>query len=303
MKKWMKIVAGILVVLAVLLVVLEFSLDRIVLKTVNAAGPAALGVPVALQDADISLFRGKAALKGLHIGNPEGYKTDGLFDLGSMSVDVDNSTLLSDTVVIKEIEIQDLALTYEKGLLNSNLGALIESLSGEDEPAEEAPEDKPEEETDEAEKPGKKVVIEKLRITGSRMNFSVTGAAALTGGASIPVPLPPITLTDLGKEKEGVTVVEAIQEVLQAIAGAAGTAIAGSAQLLGQGVQAVGDGAWAAGEGAVDAGKAAVGGATDAGKAVVGGAADAGKAVGGAAVDAGKAVGDALKNVNPFKKK
>lgn len=288
MKKTLKIVVGILAVLAVLLVALEFSLDKIVLKTVNAAGPAALGVPVTLQDSDISLFRGQASLKGLHVGNPEGFKTAGLLDLASISVRIDNSSLLTDTIVVQEIAIAGLVVTYEKGLLDSNLGALIESLSGEEEPAGEEAADK----MDETEKPGKKVVIEKLRITDSRMDFSVTGAAALTGGGAVPIPLPPITLTDLGKEKEGVTVVEAIQEVLHAIAGAAGTAIAGSAQLLGQGVQAVGDGAWAAGEGAVDAGKA-----------VVGGAADVGKEIGAGAVDAGKAVGDALKNVNPFKKK
>ena len=66
---------------------------------------------------------------GLHVGNPEGFKTAGLFDLGAVSVDVDNSTLLSDVIVIKEISIDGLALTYEQGLRGSNLGALIDQLS------------------------------------------------------------------------------------------------------------------------------------------------------------------------------
>ena len=275
MKKLVKIAGGLVVVLLLLFAALELSLDQVVLKGVNAAAPAALGVPVTLQDASISLLRGKAALQGLHIGNPAGFKTDGLFDLGSIAVDIDNSTLLSDTVVIREIAIDGLALTYEKGLLDSNLGALIEQLSaGAEQEAPEAGEaGEPAEPQDAGDKPAKKVVIEKLSITGSRMNFSITGAAALTGGGAIPLPLPPITLTDLGKEKDGVTLVEAIQEVLQAIAGAAGTAIAGAGNLVG-----------------------------DAGKAVGDGAVEAGKAVGGAALDAGKAVGDALQNVNPFKK-
>ncbi len=282
MKKLIKIAGGLVVVLAALFAALELSLDKVVLKGVNAAAPAALGVPVTLQDASISLLRGKAALQGLHIGNPEGFKTDGLFDLGSIAVDIDNSTLLSDTIVIKEIAIDGLALTYEKGLLDSNLGALIEQLSaGAEKEAPEAGEaEEPTEPQDATEKPAKKVVIEKLSITGSRMNFSITGAAALTGGGAIPLPLPPITLTDLGKEKEGITFVEAIQEVLQAIAGAAGTAIAGAGNLVGDAGKAVGEGAMDVGEGAVEAGKV----------------------VGGAALDAGKAVGDALKNVNPFKK-
>ena len=294
MKTLLKILVGVLVVLAVLFVVLELSLDKMILKGFNAAAPGALGVEATLANADISLLRGKAALSGLHIGNPEGFNTPGLFDLGSVRVDIDNSTLLSDTMVIREITIEGLELTYEKGLLNSNLGALIDQLSaGKEEKPEEEGEAKAEPPKDE--KPGKKVVIEKLSITGSKMNFSITGAAALTGGRAIPIPLPPITLTDLGKEKEGVSIPEAIREILNAVAGAAGTAIAGAGNLIGDAGKAVGEGALAVGEGAVDAGKAVVGGATDAGKAVVGGAVDAGKAV-------GDAVGGALKNINPFGK-
>jgi hypothetical protein len=287
MKKLLKILVVLLAVLAAVFIGFELSLNSIVLKGVNAAAPAALGVPVNLHSADISLLRGRAALAGLHVGNPEGFKTDGLLDLASISIRLDNASLLTDTLIIREIAIEGLVVTYEKGLLNSNLGALLDSLSGEDEP-ETAPEatDAPA-----VEKPGKKVIIEKLTITGSRMNFSITGAAALTGGGALPLPLPPITLTDLGKEKEGLTLVEAVQRVLTAIAGAAGTAIAGSAQLIGDTFGALGDGVWAVGEGAVGAGQAVVGGTVDAGKEIIGGAADA-----------GKAVGEALKNVNPFKK-
>lgn len=281
MKKLIKIVGGILVVLVLLAIPLLVWLDAVVLKGFNTAVPAALGVPATLQKASFRPMRGKASLQGIHIGNPEGYKTDGLLDLDSISIRLDTSTLLSDTVIIKEIAIKGLVVTYEKGLLNSNLGALIESLS----PDEEQPEDsEAKEDKTEQDKPGKKVVIEKLTIVDSKMKFSITGAAALTGGGSVPIPLPDITLTDLGKEKDGVTLVEAIEHVLKAIAGATGTAIVGSGKLLGDGVGAV-----------EDAGKAVVGGTVDAGKAVVGGAADAGKAIVGGAEDA-------LKAINPFKK-
>lgn len=302
MKKILKIALGLLVVLVLLFVVLELFLDNAILKGFNAAAPSALGVPASLDHASLSLLRGQAALEGLHIGNPEGFKTDGLFDLASVRIRLDNASLLTDTIIIREIAIDGLVVTYEKGLLDSNLNALIEGLAGDEAETEDEPAaDEEPAETEKDEKPAKKVIIEKLTITGSKMNFSITGAAALTGGGSLPLPLPPITLTDLGKEKEGLTLVEAVQRVLRAIAGAAGTAIAGSAQLIGDTFGAVGDGLWTVGEGAVDAGTAVVGGTVDAGKAVVGGAADAGKAVGGAAIDAGKAVGDTLQNLNPFK--
>lgn len=282
MKKAILILAGLLIVLAILAVAAIFYLDQIVLKTVNEAGPAALGVPVSLQDAQIRPLRGTIALKGLHLGNPEGYKTDGLLDLGSVSVKLDRSSLLSDVVVIKEIAVAGLVVTYEKGLLNSNLGALIDQLSAGEKGTDE---EKAAEKSEAEDSAGKKVVIDKLTMTGSKMNFSVTGAAALTGGGAVPLPLPPITLTGLGREKDGVTFVEAIQHVLKAIAGATGTAIVGAGHLIGDAGKAVGTGALAVGEGAVDAGKAVVSGTVDAGKAVVDGAAGA------------------LQAVNPFSKK
>ena len=278
MKKLLKYIGWIFVVIALLVVALSLSLDRIIPKSFNAAVPSVLGVPATLQSAKVTLLTGKASLREIHIGNLQGYKTDGLFDMASVSIHVDNSSLLTDTIVIKKILVDGLVITYEKGLFNSNLGAFLESLSSD----EETPEEKPT--STEEEKTGKKVVIEKVVLTNCRMNFSVTAAAALTGGGGIPIPLPTITLTDLGKEKEGITIVEAIRRILTAIAGATGTAIAGSAKLLGQGVAAVGDGAWAVGSAGVDAGKAVVGGTVDAGKAVVGG------------------VGNALQAINPFDK-
>lgn len=309
MKTAIKILVGILVVVALVLVAAELAMDKVLLKGFNSAAPQMLGVPATLDNASLSILRGTAGLDGLHIGNPKGFKTDGIFDLASVAIELDNTSLLTDTIIIKSIAIDGLVLTYERGLLNSNLGALIDQLSGEKDKkdADAAEKGKPEKkEKAAADKPGKKVIIEKLTITGSQMNVSLTGAAALTGGGVIPIPLPPITLTDLGKEKDGVTVVEAIQNVLKAILGTAGGAISGAGDLLGDGAKALGDGVWAAGEGAVGAGQAVVGGTVDAGKAVVGGTVDAGKAVVGGTTDAGKAVvggvGDALKSVNPFKK-
>lgn len=302
MKKLIKILAGILVVLAILVMFILFWLDSSLLKGFNAAAPKALGVPASLQDLQFRPLRGMASLEGLHIGNPEGFKTDGLLDLGSVAIRLAPSSLMTDTIIINEINIDDLVVTFEKGLMNNNLNALIESLSAKEDPeaeAEEEAEPEDEEKPEEAEKPAKKVIIEKLSIRGSQMNVSMTAAM----GVSLPIPLPPITLTDLGKESDGVSAVEAIREILAAIAGSAGTALANSSELLGKTFGAVGDGAWAVGAGAVDAGQAAVSGATDAGKAAVDGAANAGKAVVGGAADAGKAVGEGLKNINPFKKK
>ncbi|MGB4046891.1 MAG: AsmA family protein, partial [Kiritimatiellia bacterium] len=210
MKKLLKILGVLLAIIVIALVVLEFSLDRVLHQGFNSFAPKALGVDATLADAKLSLIRGKASLEGLHIGNPPGFNTSGLLDLGKVSVKLDNASLLTDTIVIHEILVDGLVVTYEKGLRDSNLGALIESLTPAEAPDQDKEEAKKEKSADKSEK---KVVIEKLSITDSKMNVSMTGLSAVTGGGSVPLPLPPITLTDLGKEKEGVTVVEAIQRI------------------------------------------------------------------------------------------
>jgi len=268
MKKLLKILAGILIVIVILFIALLIWLDTAIVNGFNSAAPTALGVPASLGNARILPVRGKLTLDELHIGNPEGFKTAGLLDIGTLFIRYDTASILTDTIIINEITIDGLVVTYEKGLLDSNLGALLDLLSGEEDD-EEKEEKKEETDADDEQKAKKKVIIEKLTISHSQMKFSATGMM----GAAIPIPLPAITLTDLGKESDGITVVQAIQKVLTAIAGATGTAIAGSGKLIGQGVQAVGDG--------------------------VG---QAGQAIGQAANEAGKAFGDTLKNINPFGK-
>ena len=88
-----------------------------------------LGVPVTLQSADFAPFKGQLQLKGLHVGNPAGFKTAGLFELGSLDVDLDTISLFKQIVVIREIRISAPEITYERALKNSNIGQLLEQLT------------------------------------------------------------------------------------------------------------------------------------------------------------------------------
>ena len=145
MKKLLKILGVLLAIIVIALVVLEFSLDRVLHQGFNSFAPKALGVDATLADAKLSLIRGKASLEGLHIGNPPGFNTSGLLDLGKVSVKLDNASLLTDTIVIHEILVDGLVVTYEKGLRDSNLGALIDQLSAGQEDKPEDPKAPPEE--------------------------------------------------------------------------------------------------------------------------------------------------------------
>ena len=70
---------GLLLIVAV--VAIGLSLNGRHQERRETFGPQAAGVPVTLDSVSLSLFSGSAALKGLVVGNPEGYKTTNAMSL------------------------------------------------------------------------------------------------------------------------------------------------------------------------------------------------------------------------------
>ncbi|MCB1070250.1 MAG: hypothetical protein KDL31_07830 [Kiritimatiellae bacterium] len=278
--KWLvRILVGLLALLAIVILVTNAYLGSIVKNTVPKVAPGILGVPVELDDADIRLLRGIVKLKGLRVGNPEGFKSDYAFEMGSLDILLDVKSLATDQVVIKHILIDDPDITFEQTLKGSNFGAIQEGLGGDSTEEEAAPEEAA---STQDEAPGKTVVIDDFQLRGATIQVSLPGMM----GAAIPIPLPPVVMEGVGRDEGGVSPVDMMTRIFGAIFGAVIDVIKGSANLLGDGVQAVGGAALAVGEGAVDA-AGAVGGA----------AVDAVGAVGGAAVDTVGAVGEGAGNV------
>ena len=277
MKTFLKIVLWLVIVLAVLLGAAVLFMDHVLPKTFNTAVPKVLGVDASMESAKVRLWRGYVSLRGLHIGNPEGFKTSGIFDLGEATVDLDMASLSSDTIVIDRILVDGAEVTYEQGLLGNNIGALLDNLSKEAE--EEKEEEKEEKEA--GEKPAKKVIIRQLDVEGTRLNVAMTAMM----GASVPVPLPPIHMTGIGEESGGASPIEAVQAIIGGIFNAVQAAVAGAGDLIGNAAGAVADGAKATVGAVADGTTAAVGAVTDTTKATVGAVADGATAVGGAVVD------------------
>ena len=93
MKTRTKILLGI--ALAVLLGIaggaywLYSSLDSLVASAIRQYGPEITGVSVKLSSANIKPADGTAALRGLLVGNPEGFKTEHALSLGEISMRLD----------------------------------------------------------------------------------------------------------------------------------------------------------------------------------------------------------------------
>jgi len=278
MKKWIKRILGVLALLVIVaLVAITIFASRIVKTAVETGGPKVLGVPVTLGSAHVSLLRGRIILKDFEVGNPEKFKTPFLFQMGKLDIDVDMSSLKSGQILVKKIHILKPKIIYEKSLKTSNVGALLKNLEGDKK--EDAKEEKKEIEDDNTNK--KSVIIEEFLMDDGQISLSTT----LALGQAIPIPLPAIHMTDIGKEEEdkgGMTIRDAITLLFKEIFKTATGAVTGSVKLIGKGVKAGGgmvvDAGGAVVDGAGAVGGAAVSGTKKAGKAVTDGA---GKIVGG----------------------
>jgi len=244
-------VAVVLFIVGVLVVYLSFG--SIVKKGAETMGPKVLGAAVQLEDVDFSLFSGSLDLRGLVVGNPEGFNTDSAFRLGRVHVKLVPSSVMGNTIHIQEILIDSPEVTYEMSLKGSNIGAIkknVEAFTG-GAPAEQ-PGPTPKEEK--AAGPGKKVIIDDFRFKGGKVNLSAT----FLKGQTASIPLPEVHLTDIGKDSGGKSIGETVADITKAVTDAIGQAAAGGGKGLAAGGKEVAVQAKAGGEAAKQTASGAV---------------------------------------------
>lgn len=245
-KKLLKLFVVLALLGVIALVVIGFFLGPIVTKAVNTVGPKITGTKVELDGASIFPLTGSGTLKGLFVGNPEGWESDKAFYLGEVRGSVQPFSILGDHIVINEVFIDGPELVYEKKIFGgSNIDALLKQVEaniggGKTEPAKTG------------EKPGKpvKFAIKSLRIQNVKVSMGI-------GKAMVSVPMPPITITDLGVAEGGITPDQVVAAVLRAVTANIGAATAEAAKKAGG---ALLDGGKDAGSAVKDAGKSAVDG-------------------------------------------
>lgn len=235
--KWVKRI-GLVLLIVVLIVVVAFNIwrGRFLKGMVETGGPVLLGVPVKVDSINYRLLRGQIQVKGLVIGNPKGFKTEKAFSLGEVAIEIVPKTVFSRTVIIKRIYVNAPDITYEVGLGKSNIGKILEHMEGEEAPKSEEGQTRP---APAKASEAKKVIIEDLLVENGCVRVSTTFA----GGLAAPIPLPPIHLTNIGKEEEGgASVVDVIKKVLQSVVGAVTNVATGAVGAAGDGVKVVGAG-------------------------------------------------------------
>ena len=233
MKKLL-IILGVLVGLVLIGgLVLTFTLGPIITKGVNTFGPKITGTKVTVDSVSVSPFTGSFTMSGLFVGNPEGWKSDKAFYMGKVHVSVapmsvPGALLGGGHVVIKEVLIDGPQFVYETKIVNSNIKDLLKNIEKATGGAATKPEEKSADKP--VEKPAKpiKFEVKSFRLQNAKVTLGV-GAAAAT------LPMPPITITDLGTQEGGITPDQAAAKIVTNILGGIVSAVTHSVGQIGSG--------------------------------------------------------------------
>ena len=248
------VLTGVLV--AVGMIILALSLTTLITTGVETVGARVLGVPVTLEDVDLSLLSGwstmQVTLKQLTIDNPEGYETAHAFSFPHVQVQVDWRSLLTDTVIVEDVLITGPSITFERLRLGSNLNDIQDNVTrnvqsdSDDEHAEGREEDDEEEEESEP-----RVHIKRVTLKDAEINVSLFGGKR----GVMQLSLPDLVLHDIGKASGGASFREASAQIFRAMYTAILKAVMQSGALIPKGVEQLGQSARDVGKSLEKAGK------------------------------------------------
>ena len=218
MKRKILIGCGVLIVLiAGGVYYLYSSLDKLIQAAVETYGSAITQVEVTLDEVEVEPTSGKGVLRGLTVGNPEGFETPSAFELGAISIDLDTGTITSDTVVVREIVIDKPSVTYELTGDGSNIDVIQKNVDAYMARHGLAQGGEAQEEPD----GGPKLIVENLYVRDGTVSVS----AAILKGESLTAPLPDIHLKDIGKDKGGASPGEVAERVMTSLSDGAAKAV------------------------------------------------------------------------------
>lgn len=174
------------------------SLDSLVKKGIETLGPQITQVSVNVDQVKLSPTDGAGIISGLVIGNPQGFVSAHAISVGAIEVAVEPASLAQDVILIHKIAIISPDIHYESGDNGSNFDIIQRNVNqaiGETQSTKES---------------GKKLIVENLTIRDAKAHYALMGK-------EIDMPLPDITLRNIGKEKGGATSGELTKAVMDSL--------------------------------------------------------------------------------------
>jgi uncharacterized protein involved in outer membrane biogenesis len=203
------IVLVVVALIIVTVIVIGVYLGQIVKKVVNTYGPQLTQTTVSVDTVTLSLLTGSASLKGLVVGNPQGYKSANAISVGQVAVGVDPMTVFANKVVVRSIRLESPAITFEGGVMSgNNLSQILDNVNSSGSKSGPVSTN-----AATASASQKKLEVDDLVISGAKADVLITSPVQ----REVNVTLPDIHLTDLGKGDQGITGADLTRQVLSAI--------------------------------------------------------------------------------------
>jgi hypothetical protein len=195
-----KVLVSLVFLVVILLAGAFFYIDSIVKNGIEVVGSHVLGTPISVASVSISPLNGSGTIRGLSIGNPEGFTAENIMQLGEITVSLNTSSLLSDVIEITEITVVEPVITYETKITTDNIRALLANL----------PSTSGEVGDDVAVDSGKGLIINEFNLNGAQLNLiaSIIEQSVVLGD---------IQLRDIGTENQAATVSQALEKILGAV--------------------------------------------------------------------------------------
>lgn len=196
-----KLLISVVLFVALIGGVAYFYLDGLVTTGIEVVGSQVLGAQVTVESASISPLNGSGSIRGLRVENPEGFDSQYAFELEEVAVQINVGSVFSDVVEVDSVVITEPAITYERRLTSDNISALMDNLpsgGGGDAAAESG---------DEA---SSQLIIREFLMRSPQLNLVAASIEA-------PIPLPNISLSNIGEESNSATVADAMRQILGAI--------------------------------------------------------------------------------------
>jgi len=227
---------GLLILIVAFVIALGFYIGPIVKLGMLQIGPKITQVSIKVDAVDISILTGSAQVKGLIVGNPEGFKMPQAISVGTVALSVDPLSVLSGKILVRSLHVESPEITFEGGFGSNNLSQIMDNVNTFSKNVVPASSNYS---SGSNNKPAPKIEVDDLLITGAQVHVRLTGLVS----KAMTVTLPQIHLTGLGKDSNGLTPSQLTSAVLSAIDSSTIKAVTASVTQLGQGVEILGKGA------------------------------------------------------------
>ena len=175
-------------------------------------------------------YSGSLVISGVKLSNPEGFGDAAAFSLSGFNVEVSVESLFSDTILMREVAIEDAFVSYYSNDGKNNFDVILANVEKAKGPKNEkaVPDEKKESASSK-----KKVIIEHLRVAGTKVKL-------MKSDMMPPLMLPTIELTDIGRKSGGATLEEAWSQIVNSVMksmSSAGDGLGALGMILGEGAK------------------------------------------------------------------